>query len=98
VKPRFKKVLHFVQTSSARDGNATETESYHVLFVNSNVSVISRFHTSVLKTSGCTAVSRNTSWERLISFFYGAVTSRYLLLTVRYFGNRMEEDKWAGQY
>lgn len=53
-----------------------------MLFVNSNVSVIPRFHTSVLKTSGCPAVSRNTtSWEGLISFVYGAMTSQFVLLT-----------------
>lgn len=97
-KPRWKKLpAQFVQTNSARDENVAETESFQVLFVNSNVSVIPRFHTSVLKTSWCPAVSRNTtSWERLISFVYGAMTSRSVLLTICYVGNRVEEDEVGG--
>jgi hypothetical protein len=68
-----------------------------VQFVNSNVSVIPRFHTSVLKTSECPAVYRNTtSWERLISFVYGTVTSWFVLLTKCYLGNRIEEDGVGG--
>ena len=89
----MKEIIHFVQTNSTRDENATETESFQVLFV----SVIPRFHTSVLKTSGCPAVSRNTtSWERLISFVNGAMTSRFVLLTICYLCNRMEEDEMGG--
>jgi len=85
-----KEIIHFVQRNSARDENATETESFQVLFV----SVIPRFHTSVLKTSGCPAVSRNTtSWERLISIVYGAMKSRFVPLTICYLGNRIEGDE-----
>lgn len=77
--------------------NAIETESLQVQFVNSNVSVIPRFHTSVLKISECPAVYRNTTyWERLISFVYGTVTSWFVHLTKCYLGNRIEEDEVGG--